>query len=309
VVLTGCGQHAPSLPVTNQAPQAKSIDNGSATRPPPAPQRKEDLPGVHNLVQVSDRIYSGSEPHGDVAFESLARLGVKTIVSVDGAKPNLEAAKQHGLQYVHIPIGYDGIGDAAGKALARVGRQAQAPIYVHCHHGQHRGPAAAAVACMAADGRAGKEALQILELAGTGKQYPGLWRDVEGYAPPAAGDKLPELSELAEVESFAAAMAKLDRNYDNLKLCRDAGWTVPPYHPDIVPAQEALILRETLHESNRNLVADRPAEFKAWLAESEMLAQELEQAVKARDPQHASQILEQLDRSCKQCHGKYRNGG
>jgi protein tyrosine phosphatase (PTP) superfamily phosphohydrolase (DUF442 family)/cytochrome c556 len=262
---------------------------------------------LHNLLQLSPQIISGSEPHGDEGFASLARLGVKTVVSVDGAKPDLAAAKKHGLRYVHVPIGYDGIGRAAGESLARVARECEGPLYFHCHHGQHRGPAAAAVACMAADGRTAEEALQILEAAGTGRQYAGLWRDVRAYRPPAAGAALPELKETAEVESFAAAMAKIDRNFDNLKLCRDAQWTVPADHPDLAPSQEALILEEGLHEARRNLTADRTAEFNAWLASTELAASQLREAIRLHNASAATAAFRQLESSCKQCHEKYRN--
>jgi hypothetical protein len=293
---SGCWSGRDGQPTANQQQPA-----------PPTPQKLTDRPGLHNLVEASPHIYSGSEPHGDEAFASLAKLGVKTVVSVDGARPQIELAAQHGLRYVHIPIGYDGLGKEAGLALARVAREAEGPVYIHCHHGQHRGPAAAAVACMAADGRGGTEALKILEVAGTGKQYAGLWRDVEGFAPPAAGDDLPELKEVAEVGSFAAAMAKIDRNFDNLKLCQQAEWSVPPDHPDIVPAQESLILKEGLREAVRNLTADRNVEFKTWLAETEALAMSLEEAVRRRDAPAATAEFKRLEASCKQCHGKYRN--
>src|SRR5690606_17968735 len=120
-------------------------------------------PHLHNLLQVSETIYTGGEPKDDAAFAALAKLGVKTVVSVDGAEPNVKAARAHGLRYVHIPIGYDGVSEEAGKSLARLVRDAQGPFYIHCHHGTHRGPAAAAVACVAAGQGTGKDALAILE--------------------------------------------------------------------------------------------------------------------------------------------------
>ena len=170
-------------------------------------------------MRVSERIVSGSEPHGDEGFASIAKLGVKTIVSVDGARPNVELAKPHGLRYVHIPIGYDGVPEEAGRALARLMNEARKPVYVHCHHGRHREPAAAAIACIASGAIHGEDALKILKNAGTNKNYQGLWRDVERYKPPAPEAKLPELVEIAKVESLAAAMAKIDRAYDNLNDC------------------------------------------------------------------------------------------
>ncbi|GIW97707.1 MAG: hypothetical protein KatS3mg111_1040 [Pirellulaceae bacterium] len=160
---------------------------------PPGPDRGE-FPHLHNLLRVSRLIYCGGEPTGEAAFADLARLGIKTVVSVDGARPNLELAKKYGLRYVHIPIGYDGISEAAGLALASLVRHADGPYYIHCHHGQHRGPAAAAVACVAAGVASGAEAVAILEQAGTSKSYHGLWRDVVHYASPAVGGTVAEVS-------------------------------------------------------------------------------------------------------------------
>jgi protein tyrosine phosphatase (PTP) superfamily phosphohydrolase (DUF442 family) len=267
-----------------------------------------DPTGIHNLLHASPSIYSGSEPHGEEAFASLAKLGIKTVVSVDGARPDVEGARQHGLRYVHIPIGYDGVPKKAGDSLARLVREADGPIYVHCHHGQHRAPAAAAVACMAAGEATAEQARAILEAAGTGKNYPGLWRDVATYVPPAKDVNLPELVEIAEVESFAAAMAKIDRNFDNLKLCEQAEWSVPKDHPDLVPRQEALLLKEGLRESLRNLAADRPAEFREWLQQSVELSESLQAALQRHDAAQATPLLKQLEQSCKHCHGKCRSG-
>src|SRR5688572_20555590 len=58
-----------------------------------------------NAVRVHERVISGGLPEGDAAFAELNALGVKTIVSVDGAKPDLETAAKFGLRYVHLPHG------------------------------------------------------------------------------------------------------------------------------------------------------------------------------------------------------------
>lgn len=299
----GCSQSDKAGPETNGG-STPSADNKVPRENGPT---EKDYPALHNLIQITDRIYSGGEPHGEEAFADLARLGIRTVVSVDGARPNVEAARKHGMRYVHIPIGYDGIEKEAGQSLARLVREADGPIYVHCHHGQHRGPAAAAVACIADGEVDGKGALAILEKAGTGKDYAGLWRHVENYQPPAHDAKLPELVEVAKVGSLAAAMARIDRAYDNLKSCRDARWSTPRGHPDLSPAQEALLLREGFRESARHLSGDFSDEFKTWLAESESAAQKLEALLKMDNPGGASLQFQAVEKSCKQCHAKYRN--
>jgi hypothetical protein len=153
----------------------------------------------------------------------------------------------------------------------------------------------------------GKEALAILVQAGTSKDYAGLWRDVEAYTPPPADAELPELVEIAEVGSFTAAMAQVDRAFDNLKLCRDVKWAVPPDHPDLVPAQEALLLQEGLHEAGRNLGDEYDEQFKTWLAAAESQAIDLRTALQAQDVNAATERAAQIEQSCKQCHTQYRD--
>jgi protein tyrosine phosphatase (PTP) superfamily phosphohydrolase (DUF442 family) len=273
------------------------------------PQRVAgDLTGLHNVIQVSDGLLSGSEPEGEDGFASLARLGVKTVVSVDGARPDVDAAHRQGLRYVHIPVGYDGVPERAAAALARAVREADRPIYVHCHHGKHRGPAAAAIACISAGRADGKSALEILKLAGTGKEYPGLWRDVERFQAPPPDAPLPRLVEIAEVGSLTAAMAGVDRQYDSVKLCRDAGWETPRDHPDLAPLQAALLLREALHEAGRMTPAERfDEQFRSWLRDAEDIAGQIEDDLKDANRQEAARHFERLDQACTQCHARYRN--
>ena len=57
--------------------------------------------------QISRGVFSGAQPlHAD-HFASLRALGIDTLVSVDGAVPDVETARRFGLRYIHIPIGYD----------------------------------------------------------------------------------------------------------------------------------------------------------------------------------------------------------
>jgi hypothetical protein len=152
-----------------------------------------------------------------------------------------------------------------------------------------------------------KDARNILERAGTNKEYKGLWRDVEVFIPPPAGAKLPELVEIAEVGSFAAAMSQVDRSFDNLKLCREANWGVPQDHPDLVASQEALLLTEGLHEAGRNMGDEFDEQFKTWLTQAETEATNLRTDLQKHDANAANERLLLLERSCKQCHQMYRD--
>ncbi|MFM7262067.1 MAG: hypothetical protein ACKO3W_15885, partial [bacterium] len=56
-----------------------------AVMPAPSAVAPVDFPGIHNLVAYGDGLVSGSAPEGDEGLDSLAKLGFKTIISVDGA--------------------------------------------------------------------------------------------------------------------------------------------------------------------------------------------------------------------------------
>jgi protein tyrosine phosphatase (PTP) superfamily phosphohydrolase (DUF442 family) len=268
------------------------------------------LPGkpvLENLIQVSNRIFSGGEPAGEAAFEALAGMGIRTIVSVDGARPDLDAARRHGLRYVHIPIGYGGIGEKAAQCLTRAARDVEGPIYVHCHHGKHRGPAAAAILRRAADGIAGPEARKLLELAGTSLSYPGLWRDVEAYAAPGPDVALPPLVESAEVRSMAGAMSRIDRSHDNLVLSSDAKWGVPEGHPDIAAPQEASILEDAFRDAVRFARDGEDAALEALLVEALRTSTALRESLESRRLEDATRHWKDVRAGCEPCHKKYRN--
>jgi len=75
--------------------------------PTVADAKAKDLPGLHNVVAFHDNFWSGGVPEGEEAFATLAAMGVKTVISVDGAEPDVELAKKFGLKYIHLPIGYN----------------------------------------------------------------------------------------------------------------------------------------------------------------------------------------------------------
>jgi hypothetical protein len=102
-------------------------------------------------------------------------------------------------------------------------------------------------------------------------------------------------------------MADVDRHWDNLKLCRDAHWQTPAQHPDLTPAQAALLLREGFQEARR-CVEDRDApELKQRLAEVQALALELETSLRQAKFDGLDERWQTLEKSCKQCHAKFRN--
>jgi protein tyrosine phosphatase (PTP) superfamily phosphohydrolase (DUF442 family) len=284
---------------------ASGADNSLLAQTPPAPQPAPATSPLENLRKLSPTIYSGGEPVGDAAFSKLAEMGIRAVISVDGIRPDIEGARKHGLRYIHIPVGYEGVNPNARAALTRVVRDITGPVFIHCHHGKHRGPAAAAVACMAAGQMTHEQALEYMKVAGAGQEYQGLWTDVREFQPLAADAQLPELVEAAKVEPLAAFMSALDRPWDAVKAAQTAGWK-PGADPTKAPAQQALLLWEGLRESRRTLDGSDET-LEATMDEAVQHASDLRQALEANQLEVATAAYKKLEASCAQCHVDYRN--
>ncbi len=287
--------------------------NAGEPAAPPAPDlagmRALENPAVPRLIQASARVFSGAAPEDEAAFAALADLGVRTIVSVDGATPQVAMARAHGMRTVHVPFGYDGIPQEAAYQIVRVMRETPGAVYFHCHHGQHRGPAAAAIGLQVESGCSAQESTALMRLAETDPHYAGLWRDVAAFVPPAPGIALPELHEVAPVRDLAAGMAQLDRDWDGVKAVREAAWRAPATHPDLEPAHAARIVAETLVALGARAPADLAAqqEFALRLRQAQADARALQEALAADDLAAAESRFTALKRGCVACHDSYRN--
>ena len=90
--------------------------SGPTTKPfKPVPDQKH----LENGHIVTSKVISGAQPEGEESFKALQALGVKTIISVDGAKPDVEGAKKYGMRYVHIPITYATVTPQQANAIAK----------------------------------------------------------------------------------------------------------------------------------------------------------------------------------------------
>lgn len=248
LVLTATLACSPGIAMSATAAKTRQ---GAAKSTPPGVKALEAA-GIHNLFALGTNVFSGSSPDGEEGFAPLAKLGVKTIITVDGAKPNLELAHKYGMRYSHIPHGYDGVGTNTQALLAKAAQTVPGPIFVHCHHGMHRGPAAAAVICMANNGWTPAQGEAWLRTAGTGGNYVGLYQTVREFRPPTAEQlsALPsEFPEAINVSGLVDMMVEIDERWEHLKAVRKAGYQVPKEHPDILPAHEVVILWERYREA------------------------------------------------------------
>ena len=273
-----------------------------------------DASGLLNVVAYAPAVWSGSAPVGDAGFATLKAWGVQTVISVDGATPDLTRANANGIRYVHLPIGYDGFDDVRKLQLVRAARDLPKPIYIHCHHGKHRSAGAAGTIAVSLGWLTAEAALARMKISGTAPNYTGL------YACTASASLLtaatidqasPEFPSVTRPNGLVEAMLAIDDTNDRLVAIERAGWKVPADHADLVPVAEAAALADHLRLLAASPeIAARPQSFRDLLAKSQGLAQRLEDqltTVPIGDPARLSADMQALQATCKDCHANARN--
>ena len=198
-------------------------------------------------------------------------------------------------------------------------RQLEGPLYIHCHHGKHRSPAAASAACVAAGLIPESLSVSILKIAGTSPHYRGLYESARRAVPleTALLDQLTvEFPEKAELPPMAEAMVAIAHTHGHLQLVAAAGWRSPPDHPDLDPAHEALLLREHFTEMLRtDQTQQHPPAFQELLRHSEQASHALEQALRHRTtaqqettpPESVQHLWSRINNNCNACHQQFRD--
>lgn len=319
IVIAGCSARE-ARPILDDAPPPTSAP--ALAVPPTDAAAPAELPGLHNVVTYAPGLISGGAPEGDAAFDSLRAMGVRTVISVDGAKPNLAAAKSRGMRYIHLPIGYDGMDDHRTLEIARAiqlsrAEHPDAPVYLHCHHGKHRSAGALGAAAVTLGELTPQQAEVKLRTSGTSPSYPGLYECVAD-ARPATRDELAAVgSDFPEVwptSSLVQGMVEIDERFDHLKAIEKSGWRAPADHPDLVPAAEAGrladLFRELADTDDTRALGD--THIRAML-DAAVLAQRLEElilAANSSDPAARESLSPQMKliaNSCTDCHKQFRD--
>lgn len=309
---------APPLAIAGSAFEAAALTTLPATPP-------DELPGLHNVYRLSATIVSGSEPAGDAAFAQLAAMGVKTILSVDGKVPDSDAAAAHGLRTVHVPIGYDGFKPGELLDIVKTFRELPGPFYLHCFHGKHRGPAAAAVGRVVLDGAPRELALaEMRQWCGTSPDYEGLYQAIATLPFPDEASTAAHAFDFAPARSSGGlreVMVAAPRVHDVLIEMGRRGWTVDPLHPDLDPVNEAEILAQLMLglEGHPETLA-QTEDFRARMTEARELSASFvvtlraaraglapEQPLAGDAAERAQDAFERLGASCKSCHRAYRD--
>ena len=275
--------------------------------PASIPTKHSESPpsALHNVIRVGPKLSSGSGPEGEEAFVELKQLGFKTIISVDGAVPDGALAQKHGLRYVHLPVGYDGIPRARALELAKAVRDLPGPVYIHCHHGKHRGPAAAAAIRLCLDpSYTPEQAEQYMKDAGTDPRYTGLVvlpRTLKRPTNDELDRALGDFPSVNRVPDLTRRMVEIDGRWDKLIAAKDAGWPEPSDS-----AGDVLILREAYREVARLPEAKNPA-FAKHRDVAEADAGKLERSLRASNLPDADAAFASSKADCLRCHDRFRD--
>lgn len=283
--------------------------------PSMADDRPRDYPGIHNAVAYHKNFVSGSAPEGDAGFDTLRAMGVKTIISVDGAVPHVNQATSRGMRYIHLPIGYNGFDEERKLQLVRATRDAMlaGPVYIHCHHGQHRSAGAAAAIAASLGWETPEQGVARMRISGTAPNYTGLYACASAATVIAMAtiDRVPaDFPSTWKPNGYVKGMVEIDEVFERLKVIEKAGWITPREHPDLVPVAEAGRLADlyrVLHDSE--YVQRKPAGLAELMQKSHAEAQALEDllGVEKVDAGKATGQFKLVGASCKDCHTKYRD--
>ncbi|MBI4880918.1 MAG: hypothetical protein HY812_14870 [Planctomycetes bacterium] len=301
------------------APLLRTVSGYEAAATVDLPEIKPlESPVLHNVYRLSKDIVSGAEPEGEEAMKALADLGIRTVLSVDGKAPDAASAAAHGMRYVHVPIRYHGMTSDEMLAISKTFRELEGPFYVHCHHGEHRGPAAAAIGRLVRDGASREQALaEMRQWCGTSPKYPGLY-DAIAFGDLPDGEETEDFDfDFPAVRRFAGfrqAMVEVSRAWETVENLSRLDFGQDPSHPDASARNEAEKLAEVFAQC-RDLdeVRERPEDFLGWIGQSEEDARQVAlllvrlEGGDAGALEPAREAVARVRQSCAACHGRYRN--
>lgn len=266
---------------------------------------------LRNVTQCREGIFNGSAPHTEADFAALARMGVKTIIAVDGTYPNAKRAREHGIRTVHLPIGYDGVIGPRAVQLVRAVRDLPKPVYIHCLHGKHRSPAVAAFVSIELGRMTPEQGVEYMHRMGTSKSYPGLYasvRNAHRLDPAVINAASNVFPERTPVGDLVETMVAVDTAWGHVGDLHKAGWKAPADHPDLTPANETKILVQHMeHLAELPEFKTRPDDFKQKSNQAMLAARALRDAAAGAKWREASAAYERVEQSCNACHKQYRN--
>lgn len=270
--------------------------------------------GLKQVVAFQDNLYSGSRPESEVGIRDLIRLNVATIICVDGIPSEVEAARRHGIETIHIPLKYNAPNESQILDLCSAFsmNRSLGNVYIHCHHGKHRSAAAAALLSIALGLSNVQEMKDRMQVSGTSQHYTGLWEAVEKQQLISISEvnkNKKKFPSMVKPTGMTAQMIEIDTALDRLLLVKQSQWTVPDAHPDLAPAADAGFIAEIFR--SMKFEAEPKFSNKRFLNHTSNALQKasrLEQVLikETVDIGLLDQCFRQLKQSCIQCHTTWR---
>ncbi len=130
-------------------------------------ERLFGLRGLSNVGRVAPGVYRGANPSPE-GYETLARMGVRTVVNLRSGNGEREMVESYGMRSVGLPMSAYGAVDAdtVRRAVALMADPANQPVYVHCLQGRDRTGVVVAVYRMEVDGWSPNEAEEEMQAYG-----------------------------------------------------------------------------------------------------------------------------------------------
>ena len=158
LIAVGCGQHKATPPLADERPYV--------------PQ-KLAVPHLPNAYQIHPKVFLVACPKAMRRFGNWPSWASRRLSASMVRSPMLLSPRNTGCGTSTCHTATTAYPLTARKNLPKAVRDLPGPIYIHCHHGKHRSPTAAAVACVAAGLIDPANAETILRTAGTSENYRG----------------------------------------------------------------------------------------------------------------------------------------
>ena len=252
-------------------------------------------PTIHQ-VDPAVAVYVGGQLDG---YAGLQELGFRSVIDVDATTPRTQPNVD--MQIVHLPLRYSGITEEEARALAGALGSMDRPIYVHCHHGTNRAPAAVAVGLVGTGEWTPNQGMRLLERIGTDRAFTGLYDSVAAADGIAPADRM-SIKQLARtVDGFPVLMAGIDEVWAT--LVEDLRSRRPS--PDAAAqSAEFVDMLRVAFDTDARMEAEG---YRALADQAVAHATALEHALRTDQLRRIRELVDAVQTTCTACHRRFRD--